>query len=215
MFGIFLKSTSDFGKRRQFVWRLIRPFIPPKMRWFFEGHPKVKGQLWVADRKLLYYTVRTYKPQYCFEIGTWRGGGSTLFISQALYENGTGKLYTVEIDENYFNEARENYQIYLPHLVPYVEFYLGDYREIYPRILNSVRNVDLLFLDGPEDASETMEQFNFFLPYMRKGSLLIAHDWFTEKCRLLKPFIEESVDWEIKKVLVPPRSLGCALAIKK
>jgi len=146
---MYLKSTSDFGPRRQFLWRLIRPFVPRKTRWFFEGHPKLKGQLWFEDRKLVYHTVRTYKPLYCFEIGTWNGGGSTLFIAQALFENGMGKLYT------------------------------------------------------------------FFLPYMERGCLLIAHDWFSEKCRLLKPLIEESANWELKQVLSPPKSLGCALAIKK
>jgi len=212
---MILKSTSDFGKRRRLLWQLIRPFVPPKTRWFFEGYPKLKGQLWFEDRKLLYYTVRTYKPKRCFEIGTWRGGGSTLFISQALYENGAGKLHTIEVDESYYKEARQNYQIHLPDLMPYIEFYLGDYKKVYTEILHSVGKVDLLFLDGPEDALETLEQFDFFLPHMRTGSLLIAHDWFTEKCRLLKPLIEGSEDWELRRVLSPPKSLGCALALKR
>jgi len=210
-----LKSTSDFGPRRQFLWRLIRPFIPRKTRWFFEGHPKLKGQLWFEDRKLVYYAVRTYKPLYCFEIGTWKGGGSTLFIAQALFENGEGKLYTIEIDENFYKEAIDGYSTYLQHLLPYVEFFLGDFRKVYPEVLRAIGRVDLLFLDGPEDAEETLDQFRFFLPYMQRGSLLIAHDWFSEKCRLLKPLIEASTDWELKQVLLPPKSLGCALAIKK
>ena len=103
----------------------------------------------------------------------------------------------------------------MQHLLPYVEFFLGDFRKVYPEVLRAIGRVDLLFLDGPEDAEETLDQFRFFLPYMQRGSLLIAHDWFSEKCRLLKPLIEASTDWELKQVLLPPKSLGCALAIKK
>jgi len=212
---MYLKSTSDFGPRRRFLWRLIRPFIPRKTRWFFEGHPKLQGQLWFEDRKLAYYAVRTYKPLHCFEIGTWKGGGSTLFIAQALFENGKGKLYTIEIDRSFYQEAIDGYSAYLRHLLPHVEFFLGDFREVYPGVLRAIGRVDLLFLDGPEDAEETLDQFRFFFPHMQRGSLLIAHDWFSEKCRLLKPLIEKSVDWEVKQVLSPPKSLGCALAIKK
>jgi len=152
---------------------------------------------------------------YCFEIGTWKGGGSTLFIAQALFENGMGKLYTIEIEERFYNEAVNGYSTYLRQLLPYVEFFLGDFRKVYPEVLRAIGRVDLLFLDGPEDAEETLDQFRFFLPYMQRGCLLIAHDWFSEKCRLLKPLIEESANWELKQVLSPPKSLGCALAIKK
>ncbi len=212
---IILRSTDSFGKRKKFLWKLIRPFIPFLIRWFLEGHPKLRGQLWYEERKLIYTIVRTYKPQYCFEIGTWKGGGSTYFISQALYENGSGIIHTVETNKEFYDETRNNYQIYLQNLTPFVEFHLGDYKEIYSKILSSIGRVDFLFLDGPEDAQETLNQYNFFFPYMRSGSTILVHDYFTEKARLVKSLVQNGDNWEIKKILTPPYSIGLAFALRK
>ena len=43
----------------------------------------------------------------------------------------------------------------------------------------------------------------------------MLHDWFSEKTRLVKPFVKKEKDWKIKKVLKPPYSIGLALAIRK
>jgi predicted O-methyltransferase YrrM len=184
------------------------------MRWFYEGHPKLRGQLWYAERKFLYETIRKHRPKLCFEIGTWRGGGSTLFISQALYDNGGGTLHTVEINKEFFGDAVANFRTHLPYLVPHIAFHLGDYKTIYAQILEQMKAVDFLVLDGAEDAEETLDQYDFFLPYMKPGSVLMVHDWFTEKTRLLKPMLENSDMWEIKRVLTPPTSVGLALAVR-
>lgn len=212
---MILKSTDTLGKGQKRRWKLTRYFVPSKTRWFFEGHPELRGQFWFKERKLIYNTVKTYKPMHCFEIGTWKGGGSTLFAAQALYENRKGKLYTIEVNKAFYDEAINNYQTYLGYLLPHVEFYLGDYREIFNEILHSIGRVDMLFLDGPENAQETLNQYELFLPYMKKGCVLLVHDWFTEKSRLVKPLIQNANDWEIRKVLMPPHSPGFALAIRK
>lgn len=211
---MLLKSADTLGNGQKRRWKLIRPFIPHKIKWFFEGQPELRGQLWYKERKLIYDTVRRYRPYHCFEIGTWKGGGSTLYISQALHENGQGKLYTMEIDKVFYNEAKNNYQTHLEHLMPYTEFFLGDYKKIFFEILQLTGRVNFLFLDGPEDAKGTLDQYEFFLPYMKKDCVLMVHDWFTEKTRLVKPLVQNSGDWEIKKVLKPPHSPGFILAIR-
>src|SRR5947207_2106454 len=83
-------SYSTLSANEVAVWRVLRCFVPSRRRWLFEGHAAIPGQLWSADRELLYQTVRWAKPLRSFEVGTWRGGGSTLFIAQALYANGMG-----------------------------------------------------------------------------------------------------------------------------
>lgn len=212
---MFLKSTESLGKGAKRRWKTIRLFMPSKICWFFEGHPKLEGQLWFKERKLIYDTIRKYKPLNCFEIGTWQGGGSTLFIAQALYENKQGKLHTIEINKVFYEEARKNYQVYLEHLTPYVEFYFGDYKEIFSKVLGTIDRIDFLFLDGPEHAQETLSQYEFFLPYMKKESVLMVHDWFADKSRLVKPLIQNVEDWKINAVLKPPQSPGFAFAIRK
>lgn len=212
---MFLKSSNELGNRKRLLWKLIRPFVPHRTRWFFEGHPKLSGQLWFKERELIYHIVRTYKPFYCFEIGTWKGGGSSLFITQALFENRQGELHTIEINKNYYIEAKKKYQNYLEYLMPFINFYLGDYNRVYCDIFSIISMVDFLFLDGAEDALETLKQYQYFIPHIKRGSILMVHDWFSEKTRLIKPLVENKKEWEIMKVLKPPYSIGFALAIKK
>ncbi len=210
-----MKSTDNLSPRRKKLWNLVRFLVPPRVRWFYEGHPHLRGQLWYAERQLLYETIRTYRPTHCFEIGTWRGGGSTLFIGKALAENSKGKLHTIEIDKELFEKAVADYKVYLPSLLNYVEFHFGDFRKIYAGLLNQLEKVDFLILDGAEDGEQTLEQYNFFLPYLKPGTLLMVHDWFTEKTQLLKPVLENSEHWEIRTVLTPPGSVGFVLAVRR
>jgi predicted O-methyltransferase YrrM len=205
-----LKSTSAFGRWQKAAWPVARLFVRPRTRWFVEGHPKLDGQLWVADRRLLYETVRSRAPVNCFEIGTWKGGGSTLFIAQALHANGRGVLHTIEVDRALGADARRAYKSYLPHLLPHVDFHLGDYRQEY----RNASRADFVFLDGAEDARETLAQYEFFLPRLHTRAVLVVHDWLTDKARLVRDLLEQSRDWRIERVLLPPRSVGCALAVR-
>ncbi len=205
-----MRSTSALGGWRKKAWPFARVFVPRRARWFYEGHPALDGQLWYAERRLLYDTVRQAKPAHAFEIGTWKGGGSTLFIGQALHDNGSGVLHTIEFDEPLAAQAERHYRTYLPHLRPYVRFHVGDYRERYRTILDAASRVDLLLLDGAEDAAQTLAQYEFFLPYLKSGSVLLVHDWFTEKARLVKDVLEGDARWRLERVLTPPRSVGLA-----
>lgn len=210
-----MKSTDALGRKGALVWSALRLVLPRKVRWFYEGHPRLRGQMWYAERRLIYQTVRRHKPQHCFEIGTWQGGGSTLFISQALRDNGAGKLHTVEVDRGFYEEAVRKYREYVPALTPHVEFHYGDYREEYGAILEKGGGVDFLLLDGQEDPEETLEQFEFFRPYASGGTILMAHDWYTDKCALLRTALEGSGQWEILTVMGPPRSVGLVVAVRK
>jgi predicted O-methyltransferase YrrM len=64
-----------------------------------------EGQMTVEERKAIYHIVRKAKPHTVFEIGTWKGGGSTYILSSALYHNGRGVLYTVEACAEFYEHA--------------------------------------------------------------------------------------------------------------
>ncbi len=196
------------------LWRWIRFLAPRRFRFFYEGHPSFPGQLWYEERKLVYQTVCAQRPRFCYEIGTWRGGGSTYFTACALASNGVGVLHTVEIDEALYTEAVANYHRIAPELSRYVNLHCGDYREIYGPILKASPEVDMLFLDGLENADLNEQEFLFFLPYMKKGALIFQHDWNTEKARQVREYLEQSSEWKIIKVLSPPYSPGFALSVK-
>jgi len=206
-----LKSFHAASRYRQRRWILMRRFVPHRLRWFYEGCIQIPGQLWYAERRLLYETVRAYKPETVFEVGTWLGGGSTYFIAQALYDNGFGTLFTIDSDQFTYSSVVSAYNHYVSHLVPHVNFHVGLSTTIYPTILQRQKNVDVLFLDGAPDPEQTVKEFIMFEPYLHEGSILIAHDWNNEKMEVLRPMIEASTRWTIGKTLTAPKSVGFAV----
>jgi predicted O-methyltransferase YrrM len=167
--------------------------------------------LWRADRKLLYQTIRRVKPQTVVEVGTWHGGGSTYFISQALYDNGFGVLHTIEADREAHQTAQDNYHRHLSHLLGHVRFHFGKATDVYPALLRELKNVDAVFLDGSGQPDEALEEFRMFEPFLQAGAVVLMHDWDNEKMVLLRPLIEQSPQWRIRQTITAPESVGFAL----
>jgi len=175
-----------------------------KEQFFFEGCLDIPGQMYRADRRGLYDAIIKYEPRHCFEIGTGSGGGSTFFLASAFAELGQGKIYTLEIDKS--NTALRNYQMFLPNLLPFVEFVIGDSPSLFLPFIED--SVDCIFLDGAEDGRQTLEQYEFFKSFFKSGSVIMAHDWNSEKMRLLKPVLENDPGWEIEVEMDQPESVG-------
>jgi predicted O-methyltransferase YrrM len=186
--------------------------IPQPYRSLYEGHLHLPGQMWFEDRRVLYDTVRRVKPKSCFEVGTWLGGGSTLVVARALQKNGFGHLHTIETDEWAYPRAIEAYDKFAPELKQFVTLHKGDYKEHFPELIEQAGTVDFFVLDGAEDGQETLDQFHFFDERSHRGTELFAHDWETEKSRLVRPELESSKTWEITEVAGPPKSVGLAVA---
>src|ERR1035438_5208884 len=151
MLNTSYQSLRSGAPVRHTLYRLTRPLLPRRLRWFYEGNPHVSGQLWRKEREFIWQTIRNRKPAVCFEIGTWEGGGSTLYIADALRVNGAGILHTVEIDKEMYSRTQHAYANHLPDLTQFVKFYTGDYSQVFRSVLEAVGRVDLLMLDGAED----------------------------------------------------------------
>ena len=212
---MFLKSYHALSRNKKKAWLLARRLVPHSKRFYYEGCMNIPGQLWYEERKTLYESIREFSPDVVFEVGTWIGGGSTFFIAQALFDNGSGTLFTIEKDSSTYQSAINNYNHFLGHLVPYVNFFLGESTEVYRDILKKIGRVDALFLDGASDPRQTVREFKMFEPYLGYRSVLMVHDWEDEKMRLLRPIIEESTNWILEKKLVPPKSVGFAVFLHK
>jgi hypothetical protein len=210
-----LRNAHQLGPWASRGWRVGRAVVPRRYRELYEGHLCIAGQMWFEDRRVLYDTVRRLRPQRCFEVGTWRGGGSTLVIARALHENGSGKLHTIETDEETHRAAVEDYRQHTPHLLPFVDFHLGDYRDRFAAIVEREGGVDFFVLDGAEDGEQTLEQFRFFDERSHAGTGLFAHDWETEKARLVRAELESSDTWQIQRTVGEPKSVGLAIATRR
>jgi hypothetical protein len=209
-----LANAHDLGPWQYRAWLVGRLAVPRSYRALYEGHLYMPGQMWFEDRRVLHNTVRTLRPEHCFEVGTWRGGGSTLVIARALRENGSGKLHTIEIAPDVHSDAIHSYEKHTPELLDFVEFHQGEYGAIFPEFIERAGGVDFFILDGAEDAVQTMEQFEFFDGYSHAGTALFAHDWESEKSGELRPHLEQSRAWNVLQTVGPPKSVGLAVAVR-
>ena len=167
--------------------------------------------MYIAERKALYDTIVAEKPRHCFEIGTYTGGGSTFFISSAFAKLGQGKLYTMENGTHYYNKAKNFYSSKLPDQNKHIEFIFGEKPNDFDKYIPADKKIDCVFFDGAEEGQQTLDQYNYFVPYFKKGSIIMFHDWNTEKTVLVKPFIIENQKWEQVVLLNQPVSLGFSI----
>jgi len=190
-------------------WLLLRRQLSAEDRFFFEGHRPLPGQMYLEERKVLHATILSRKPRYCYEIGTASGGGSTFFIASAFRALGTGKLVSLEAMKAMSERAARRYDTDLKHLRPYVEFLAGTSPNSFlPYIHDADGSVECVFLDGSDSPDETVGQYEFFLPFARKGTILMAHDWNDVKMSLLRPVIEKERSWRLMTALDEPLSVG-------
>lgn len=201
-------ELTDMGRALYMV--AVKPKWDERQQFFFEGCRDLPGQMYIADRKALYDAILKHKPRQCFEIGTYLGGGSTYFLASAFRELGAGQVVTLEAEQNHFVLAAGYYARYLPALYPHVKFLLGNDPALFNPHIDAERGVDCLFLDGGSEAEETFQQLAFFQPHLRPGTLLMAHDWDTEKQRMVRPYLENSPDWQLDQYIGEPHSVGFA-----
>ena len=188
----------------------IRPFWSKERRFFYEGSKFLLGQMSIEERKALYQTIVDEKPRQCFEIGTYTGGGSTFFLASGFAKNGTGTVVTLENSEHHYNKAKNYYAKKIPQINKHVSFVFGSTTDALTQYILPDKKVDCVFFDGAEDGQQTVEQYQFFQPYFKKGSIIMFHDWNTEKTRIVRPLILNDTKWKKLIELNPPVSLGFA-----
>ncbi|MGI6705442.1 MAG: O-methyltransferase [Clostridia bacterium] len=121
------------------------PIIPPESANFLEILIRISG-----IQKIL-------------EIGTSIGYSAIVF-SKAMGPG--GKVYTIEIDENTIEKARENFA--KAGVLDQIIVFQGDVMEILPYMQGKY---DMIFMDGPKGHYE--ECLDYFLPLLRDGGILV------------------------------------------
>jgi len=101
--------------------------------------------------------------QKILEIGTSIGYSAIAFC-KAMGPN--GKVYTIEMDENTIEKARENFA--KAGVLNQIIVFQGDAMEILPYMQGKY---DMIFMDGPKGQYE--EFLDYFLPLLRDGGILV------------------------------------------
>ncbi len=179
----------------------------------------MRGQLLPEERKFLYNSIITIKPNLVLEIGTWRGGGSTYQIAEALLFNNSGKLVTCETNTDFYREALSIYDCDKWNDI--VDCRNVNSSVLIKELIDKGDIPDFLFFDGPEDPESNLEDFLHLEQYLSDDSYFCAHDWDlgtridglkSIKSKLIRPYVENSDKWIIIKSLSYPVSVGIVLA---
>lgn len=134
----------------------------------------------------LYAAARLLKPKTVVETGIHRGV-SSLFILQALEDNGDGNLHSIDLPhaEYKINEKKVEKSI-LPvtkvgicvtaKLQKRWTKILGDSKKELPNLLQKLKNVDLFLHDSNHSYEHMMFEFRTVWPHLSTGGILFADD---------------------------------------
>ena len=153
-----------------------------------QGH---QGGISLEDGIVLYGIVRALKPEYVIETGV-AAGVSNSFLNAALVENGSGMLYSIELppaqsaagihrDGGVFAWPQTGVCWAVPSEIREAIgerniLVLEDVRTALPKVLQSIRRVDLFFHDDLHTPDHMLWEYDTVWPHLRSNGLLVSDD---------------------------------------
>ncbi len=131
--------------------------------------------------KWLYCLVRVARPAIVIETGVSRGISSWLILN-GLAKNNHGTLYSIDLpnrDTNQsYNVGKEDMTgCAVPdELRPRWKLEFGDTRILLPKLLNTLRAVDVFFHDSDHSYDSMLWEFNTVSPYLRGNGFVVSDD---------------------------------------
>jgi hypothetical protein len=151
--------------------------------------PRLGGWMLGWPSQLVYVIVRVMKPELIVETGVGPGGSSALILL-ALEKNGMGKLISIDLpgaDAQIYPQIGKNYNVHVPpgYMVGWLvpswlknrwELFLGDSKELLPKVLADSGFVDMFLHDSLHTEEHLWFELSTVFPYLRDGGLLLADD---------------------------------------
>ncbi len=122
-----------------------------------------------ATVELLYSLVRLSQPEIVVDIGTAKGN-SAIAIGQALADNGMGKVYTIDPEE----QELVRIAIRKSHLQKQIKYCIGYSTKVVPQL--SLPRVDFAFIDGDHAYAHVRADYDLVKHKIPSGGLLVFHD---------------------------------------
>jgi predicted O-methyltransferase YrrM len=163
----------------------------------------IEGQLNEAERRILTDAVlkAAKKPKVIIEVGTWLGGGSTIHLLKALEQNCEGHLWGIEADRAIYDRMLENIRAAAPECLHRFTPLFGFSQEVIPKWLAQHQDdfvVDIAFLDGGNNPSEQIEEFQLLDRRIPVGGQVLAHDAKMRKAKWLVPYMRHLDNWKVQ-----------------
>ena len=179
-------------------------------RFLINHDPHSKGKQWVTDAcfpaavdavvdtwgidegaaSFLTGIVKAIRPMTCLETGTHRGR-STRAIAEALFENNSGHLFTVDMDDYGLMESGA----LRPHEKEYVTQVIGRTPEVFtsPDLERCVE-IDFAFLDGAHDKEGLIADLAFVEERKAPGCIVVVDNADDQGWPEMKAFFEQYSD---------------------
>lgn len=175
----------------------------------------LEGQLNDAERKQIDQAVITLLKitPICLEVGTYKGGGSTLQILRNLAK-GNGHLFGIEASPEIYEEMKASLFAKEPDLCRRFTPLCGFSQKVIPDLFSSgiLTRIDFAFLDGGNNPREQVDEFRLLDPWMPVGSILMAHDALLRKGKWLRRILPVMDHYETR--LIPTSNEGLLVAKK-
>ena len=140
-----------------------------------KGNERSVGQIAKSSSKskkigrLLFRLVKYYQPGNILELGTSLGLSSLYFA----LGNPASKIITIEGCPNISNIAAENFK---KLSVNNIELFTGNFDDLLPEILKSVKNLDFIFIDGNHRENPTINYFEQCLTKAYNDTVFVFDD---------------------------------------
>lgn len=119
--------------------------------------------------QLLYRLAKDVNPRTIIEVGTCLGI-TTLYLQNAAPE---AQVYTFEECPEMAAITRENFK---EAGISNIELITGDFDETLPGVIKGLDQLDFVFVDGNHQKAATLKYFEWCLPKVHEGTLLIFDD---------------------------------------
>jgi predicted O-methyltransferase YrrM len=119
---------------------------------------------------LMYSFVRTIKPDVVIETGTHKGF-SSLIIADAIKNNGTGHLYTIDTKDYGVSEEFKKFG-----LESFSTFLQGKSTDVIRDLSNRIQKVDFLWLDADHSEHGVLDELAEARTMIKPGTYIAFHD---------------------------------------
>jgi predicted O-methyltransferase YrrM len=153
---------------------------------------------------ILYDAVRRFKPQRTLEVGM-AYGMSTLFISQALHDNGSGRHTAIDPLENSEFKSIGLLNLERAGLRDLVELELAPSDAVLPRFAAENRRFDFAFIDGWHLFDFTLVDFYYVDKVLDVGGHVAFDDLWMPGIRKVVSFVMRNKPYELVRVPSPYR----------
>lgn len=156
------------------------------------------------EGEAIYHLIRQAKPQATLEVGmAW--GLSSLFICQALKDNGSGHHTAVDPYELSAYRGSGVHNVQQAGLGEYLTLLSESSHFALPRLVQEKRQFEVMFIDGSHLFDDAFVDFFYANRLLPVGGYLIVDDLWMPAVRKMLAFVLNNLPYEIDESHLSPK----------